>query len=273
MTDYYQTLGIDRSASPEDIKRAFRKQASIHHPDKGGDTKKFQEIQAAYDTLSDPEKKMAYDNPQPQFQQFGGMPPGFEEMFSQAFGGFNNHPFRDIFGRRAQKNKNLTLQTQILLEDAFNGKDITFSIKLPSGREQICEIKIPRGIQDGTTLRLAGMGDDTFANLPRGDVHLTVHISPHSVFHRQGDDLITKLEVDALSAIVGRSFTVETLDKRLLEIKVKPGTQHGTLMAAAGYGMPNVQDNRFVGRLLIQIDIKVPTNLTEEQIEIIKGIV
>lgn len=262
MTDYYQLLEIERTASPEEIKRAFRKQASIHHPDKGGDTKKFQEIQVAYETLSDPEKRAAYDNPQPQFQQFGGMPPGFAEMFAQAFGGFS-----------LQRNKNLTLQTRITLEDAFNGKEITFSIKLPSGREQLCDIKIPRGIQDGTTLRLAGMGDDSFPNIPRGDVHLTVHVLPHNVFHRQGDDLITKLEVDALSAIVGRNFNVETLDKRILEIKIKPGTQHGTLMAAAGYGMPNMQDNRFLGRLLIQVDIKIPTTLTQEQIEKIKEII
>ena len=131
--NYYETLGVSKNATPDEIKRAFRKLASQHHPDKGGDTQKFQEIQAAYDTLGDPEKKAAYDNPQPQFQQFGGMPSGFEDIFN-AFGGGN--PFGDMFGRRPQRqqprNKTLNLQTGISLEDAFFGKDLTLSVTLPT---------------------------------------------------------------------------------------------------------------------------------------------
>lgn len=277
MTDHYATLGVTKSATQDEIKKAFRKLASQHHPDKGGDTKKFQEIQAAYDTLGDPEKRAAYDNPQPQFQGNpfggGGVPPGFEDVFSQMFGGGN--PFGDIFGRRhqqPQRNRNLSLQTLISLEDAHSGKELTVSVMLPSGREQICEIKIPRGIQDGTTLRLAGMGDDSIPNVPRGDIHLTVGIRPHAVFQRQGDDLIRRLEVNALDAILGKTYTIETIDKRVLEIKVNPGTQPGTMMAAHGYGMPNMNDNRFIGRMLIQVEVKIPTNLTEEQLSKLREI-
>lgn len=266
MADHYQTLGISRSANQDEIKRAFRKLASQHHPDKGGDTKRFQEIQQAYDVLGDPEKRAAYDNPQPQFQQFGGMPPGFEDIFAHAFGGHS--PFGDLFGQRqrSQRNKNLSLQTQITLEDAFNGKELTFSVTLPSGREQVCEVKIPRGIQDGTTLRLANMGDDSFPNMPRGDIHLSVHIQPHNIFQRQGDDLVRRLEVGAIDAIVGRTYITETIDRRTLEIKINPGTQPGTILACHGYGMPNINDNRFTGRMLIQVEVKIPTNLTPEQI-------
>lgn len=271
MSDYYNTLGVARDASPEDIKRAFRKLASQHHPDKGGDTKKFQEIQAAYETLSDPQKRAAYDNPQPQFQQFGGMPPGFED-FLNSFGG----PFGDIFGRReqrSQRNRNLGFQTQITLEDVCNGKDLTLSVRLPSGREQVCEIKIPKGIQDGVTIRVPNMGDDSIPSLPRGDIHLTIHVLPHQFYQRQNDDLIYRLQVNALDAIVGKSYTIETITKKLLEVKVPPGTQHGTILAAPGYGVPNVNDNRFVGRLLIQININIPTNLSNEQINLIKQII
>jgi curved DNA-binding protein len=264
--NYYETLGVSKNATPDEIKRAFRKLASQHHPDKGGDTQKFQEIQAAYDTLGDPEKKAAYDNPQPQFQQFGGMPSGFEDIFN-AFGGGN--PFGDMFGRRPQRqqprNKTLNLQTAISLEDAFFGKDLTLSVTLPTGREQLCEIKVPKGIQDGMTLRLAGMGDDSYPDFPRGDIHLTIKIIPHNTFLRQGDDLIRNLDVDAIDAILGKTYHVDTIGGKTLELKINPGTQPGQILAAHGYGMPSINDNRFVGRMLIQVQIRIPVNLTEEQ--------
>jgi DnaJ-class molecular chaperone len=184
------------------------------------------------------------------------------------------HPFGDIFGKRQQpqRNRNLSLKTQISLEDAYSGRELTISVMLPSGREQICEIKIPKGIQDGVTLRLAGMGDDSYPNMPRGDIHLTVHIQPHPVFVRQGDDLLRTLDVNAFDAILGKTYTIETVDNRILEVKVKPGTQPGAMLAAHGYGMPNINDNRFVGRLLIQINIRIPTDLSQEQLTKLKEI-
>ena len=278
--DHYSTLGVAKNATPDEIKKAYRKLASQHHPDKGGDKVKFQEVQAAYDTLSDPAKKEQYDNPQPQFGQGGGgfygqgVPPGFEDVLSQMFGSGGN-PFGDIFGRRQQqpqRNRNLSLQTQITLEDSHSGKNLTVSVMLPSGREQVCEIKIPKGIQDNTTLRLAGMGDDSMPNMPRGDIHLTVHVQPHSVFQRQGDDLVCRLQVGAIDAIVGKTYNIDTIDKRTLEIAIKPGTQPGTVMAAHGYGMPSINDNRFIGRMLIQIEVIIPTNLTEEQLSKLREI-
>lgn len=270
--DHYTTLGVSKTATPEEIKKAFRKLASQHHPDKGGDTKKFQEIQAAYDVLSDPAKRQQYDNPAPQHHEFhfnGGMPGGFEDVFSQIFGG--GSPFGDIFGRahhqqqQPRRNRHLSLQAAISLEDAFTGKDLTVSVTLPSGKEQVCEIKIPKGIRDGTTLRLAGMGDDSVPNAPRGDIHLTVTIQPHEKFQRHGDDLLTILEVDAVDAMLGKTYRIDTLGGTTLEVKVNPGTQPGTTLAAHGYGMPNMADNRFVGRLLMQVNIKIPTDLTDEQ--------
>lgn len=268
MPDYYTTLGVSKDSSPDEIKRAYRRLASQYHPDKGGDTKKFQEIQAAYDTLSDPQKRAAYDNPQPQFQQFGGMPPGFDDFFSMF--GEGQHPFAEMFQRRQQKNRNLNMQTEISLEEAFTGKNLTASIKLPSGKEQLCDIRIPRGIQDNTTMRLAGMGDDSFPHLPRGDIHLTVRVQSHTKFHRQNDDLIYNLKITAFDAILGKSFQLETIDNKLLEIKIQPGTQPNTLLSVPGYGMPNINDNRFVGRLLINVEITIPTNLTQFQIDKLK---
>jgi DnaJ-class molecular chaperone len=274
--DHYSTLGVDRGASPDDIKRAYRKAAAQHHPDRGGDTAKFQEVQAAYETLSDPGKRQQYDNPQPQgfpggfHFNMGGVPPGFEDIFN-AFGG---SPFGDMFGGRRQqpqRNKTLNMQTSISLEDAFSGKDLMTTVVLPSGREQLIDIKIPAGINDGTTLRLSSLGDDTIPNIPRGDIHLTVHVHPHHKFQRQGDDLVMSLDVSCIDAMLGKTINVETIDKRMLEITVKPGTQPGSTLAAVGYGMPNVNDNRFKGRMLIQINITIPT-ITDYQADIIRSL-
>lgn len=277
MADHYQTLGVDRNATQDEIKKAYRKLAAQHHPDRGGDTAKFQEISAAYDTLGDPDKRAQYDNPAPQFggpggfHFEGGMPPGFEDIFS-AFANGGHNPFGNMFGQRhaPQRNKTLNIRATISLEDAFFGKDLTAAVNLPSGREQVVEIKIPKGVQDGTTLRLAGMGDDSFPNMPRGDIHLTLHIQPHAIFQRQGDDLVRSLDIDAVDAMLGKSVQFNTIDGKTLDMQIKPGTQPGQIMAAAGYGMPNMKDSRFVGRMLIQVNIKVPTNLTQEQINKLK---
>jgi DnaJ-class molecular chaperone len=268
MSDYYSTLGLSKTATQDEIKQAYRKLAMKHHPDRtGGDDTEFKKIQEAYATLSDPEKRSQYDNPQPQgFQQFGGMPPGFEDIMSQMFGGGNPFGFGGMGGQRPARNRTLNMQTQISLEDAFFGKDLIANITLPNGHEQVVNVKIPRGIQDGTTLRLAKMGDDSYANLPRGDIHLTVNIIPNNKFNRQGDDLIKELEVNAIDAILGKNYQLETIDNRILEVKINPGTQHGQMLAAAGYGMPNMNDNRFVGRLLIQVKIQIPTDLTNSQL-------
>lgn len=272
MADYYSTLGINKTAGQDEIKKAYRRLASQHHPDKGGDTAKFQQIEEAYRILSDPEKRQQYDNPAPQgFQQFGGMPPGFEDMMSQMFGGGG---FGDIFGRQRyqqpQRNRTLNIQTTITLEEAFYGKDLIATLGLPSGREQMIEVKIPAGVQDGTVLRLSQMGDDTLQNVPRGDIHLTVNISAHNVLQRQGDDLVLELDVNCIDAILGKTFFIDTIDKKTLELSLKAGTQHGQIMAANGYGMPKMNDHRFRGRLLIVINIKIPTNLTEAQKQLLK---
>ena len=270
--DHYNTLNVDKNASPDDIKRAYRKLASQHHPDKGGNKEKFQEVQAAYDTLSDPDKRQQYDNPAPQGFGHNGMPQGFEDIFA-AFGA--GHPFGDIFGRRQQQpqqNRILNIQTVVTLEEAFHGKDLIANLQLPSGRNQTLEVKIPEGVFDGVTLRLAGMGDDSFGHLPKGDIHLTVRVEPHSVFQRQGDDLITRINVNCIDAILGKTETMATIDNRLIELKIAAGVQHGQILAAAGYGMPKMGDSRYKGRMLVEVNITIPKDLTESQLNKVREI-
>jgi DnaJ-class molecular chaperone len=265
MADYYNILGVNKDAGPDDIKRAYRKLAAQHHPDRGGDTAKFQEIQAAYATLSDPQKRAEYDNPPQPMGGFhfyqGGMPPEFRDIFEQ-FG----DPFGGIFGqRRPQRNRHINIQAGIDLEEAFLGKELIATVTLPSGREQLIEVKIPAGIDDGVTLRLSGLGDDSIPNLPRGDINLTVRVHPHQVFQRQGDDLITNLNITCIDAMLGKTVLVSTIDKKTLEIKINPGTPHGQILSAHGHGMPKMSDNRFKGRMLVKINVTIPINLSEQQ--------
>jgi curved DNA-binding protein len=271
MTDPYSILGVSRTATPEEIKKAYRRLAGQHHPDKGGDTAKFQEIQVAYDTLSDPRKKAEYDNPQSQtggfhFHMNQGFPPGFEDFFAG---------FGPVFSRRSspQKNRNFNLQADITLEDAVVGKDLIGSVRLSSGKDQTFEVKIPPGIKDGNVLRLGGMGDDAVPQLPRGDLHLSVRILPHARFQRNNDDLIVGVKINCLEAIVGKTITIETIDGKLLEVVIHPGTQPGQILAVHGHGVPNINDPRMRGRLLISVDITVPTDLGQEQLDQIKKII
>jgi len=266
MSDHYSTLGIDRNATDADIKKAYRRMASKYHPDKGGDTTKFQQIEEAYRTLSDPNSKSQYDNPQPQFNGggfhggFGGHP--FEDLFRQ----FGHHPFGDIFGQqRRPQNRTLNVQTMISLEEAFYGKEMVANITLPNGKEQIVNVKIPAGINDGTALRLAGMGEDSVSGAPRGDIHLTVRVQEHPEFVRQGDDLVKDLTLPIWDAIIGNKIIIKTIDKKELEVTIQPGTQHDQVLAVQNAGMPNMNDNRFRGRLLLRLKFNIPNNLTDQQ--------
>jgi len=267
MQDYYSTLGVSRTASPEEIKKAYRKLASQYHPDRGGSKEKFQDIQAAYDTLSDPNKRQQYDNPQPQFHfQQGGVPPGFEDFFAN----FGASPFGDFFGQRRPRNRNINVQTTISLEEAFHGKDMVANITLPNGRDKTLQIKIPAGIQDGTTLRLSGIGEDAIAGVPPGDIYLTVHVLPHPVFQRNGDDLIQNIKITCIDAMLGTTVRITTLDNKNLDVNILPGTQPGSVLSISGHGMPMMADQRLKGRLLLQILVEIPTNLTEQQKNILQ---
>lgn len=268
MTDYYSILGVGRNAGADDIKKAYRKMASQHHPDKGGDTAKFQQIEEAYRVLGDDNARAQYDNPQPQgYQQFGGFPPGFEDIFR------NFGPFGDIFGHahRHARNKTINLQTTISLEDAYFGKELVANVVLPSGRDQMLNVKIPAGIQDNTTLRLSGLGDDSHPNMPRGDIHLTIQIQPHHTFQRSGDDLLQNVNVSIWDALLGETIRVSSIDQRTFDVKLPEGIQHDQIVSIPDCGMP-VMNNSKKGRLLLKISLVMPNVLTDEQKTLIKKI-
>ena len=220
---HYETLGVPKTATPEEIKRAYRKLASQHHPDKGGDTAKFQQVEEAYRVLSDPAQRQQYDNPA---QQMG---PGhfhfnfgngdIHDIFSQ-FGFGQNSPFT-----RHRRNSDIRTEIVLGLQETLSAQSKTLSLKTSTGERQNVDIHIPRGITSGTTIKYPNLGDHMFQNLPRGDLYVTVNVMKHPTYQAQGLDLVTSLTIDCFQVILGSEQTVVGLDGKIFTIKTPTGCQ------------------------------------------------
>lgn len=265
---YYDTLGISKTANPEEIKKAYRKLASQHHPDKGGDTAKFQQIEEAYRTLSDPQKRSEYDNPsQPAGSQnfhfnFGG---DLNDIFAQF--GFPGGPFRQAPNR---KNSDIRAEIAVGLGETLDVQNKTINLRTNNGDKTI-DITIPRGITAGTTIKYPGLGDHIFSNLPPGDLYLTVNILRNPNYHVQGLDLIHDLTIDCFQAILGSEQTVVGLDGKTFLIKTPAGCQPNLKLKISGEGLWGFQ-NDIKGHLFVKVNVTIPTNLTEDQKNLIQAI-
>lgn len=253
--DHYSTLGVAKNATPDEIKKAYRKLASQHHPDKGGDKAKFQDIQAAYDTLSNPDKRQQYDNPMPQgFHTQGGMPQGFEHIFSQMFGGGN--PF-DPFGQRRQQQPQQQLfrtTINISLEQAYHGGEQILKLQTPTNVHAVT-IQIPKGIQNGNQMRIDKVVDGA-------SLIVDFRIEPHLKYDRQGNDLLCNQPISVLDLIVGSTFEFTTLSGKTLEVTVKPKTQPYIQLKLAGQGMPIYNSNGY-GDQIILLKPFIPDRIDE----------
>jgi curved DNA-binding protein len=269
--DYYTTLGLQRGASDADIKKAYRSMAMKHHPDRGGDEKKFKEISQAYEFLTDPQKKQMIDAGMDPNAQQGGFHRQQGSPFEFHFGSENLH---DIFGnfgfggfgrQPMRKNKSLNVNVEIDLEDVLRGKTINAEIGAPGGRPKIVNIEIPPGIEMGQQIKYSGMGDASIPDLRPGDLIVNIYIKPHPVFRREGESLVIEKTVSVWDALAGAGLEIQTLDNKNLNITIPPGTQPDTVLSCRGEGLPNMRTKQR-GNLLIRIKVLIPKNLTSAQI-------
>ena len=293
--DYYQVLGVDKNATPADIRKAYRKLAAQYHPDRNpgnsAAAEKFKEINEANEVLSDPDKRKKYDRfgqNWKHYQESASQPQG-DINWSEIFGNrpsagqqpFSDFDFNDIFANRdsndffemlfgypfgsaprqrssGRKGRDIASETKITLEEAYQGTTKLFRLN-----NQTLKVTIHPGIQDGQVLRFPGKGEAA------GDFYLTVHIESHPRFKREGNDLFTEIPIDLYTAILGGQVEVNTFKGRVL-LTVAPGTDSGTSLRLAGMGMPSFDSPNRLGDLYVNISIKLPKNLTNDEITLFK---
>jgi curved DNA-binding protein len=289
--DYYKTLGVNKSASINDIKKAYRKLAMKYHPDhtKGDKTaeEKFKKITEAYAVLSDPEKRKQYDT-------FGSA--DFQQRYSQE-DIFRNFDFSDIlkefgfggggfssggdyrfsyggspFGgggrrQRAVKGSDLVYELPVTLREVATGtsKAVTFEHQ---GRRENINVKIPKGMQDGKRLRVPGKGDPSPYGGPAGDLYVKIKVVEDPVFKVENNDLTIYRTIRLTEALLGSQIAVPTLEGGELSLRIPPGTRHKTKMRLAGHGLPRM-NGAGQGDLYVIVLVDVPKQLTPEQKELV----
>ena len=264
--DYYSILGLQKNATDKDIRKAYKKMSMKHHPDRGGDEEKFKLVNEAYQTLGDQQKRNEYDNPQPQYNFNTSNSPftsGFEDVFSQ-FGFKTHRPGR-------YRNKDIRLSYTLEFNDIFTGRGISLAYKLPSGRQEFIDVKIPAGVKNNDVINFAGYGDDSVPQLPRGNLILNIRIPNHPLWRRDQDNLHVTHKLSVFDLILGTDVEITTPTNRKFNLHVPRGTKPSTTFSIAGHGVPNVNTSR-PGNLYIKIEGVVPNITDESMLEKIKDI-
>jgi curved DNA-binding protein len=302
--DYYKTLGVEKNASGEDIKKAYRKLAMKFHPDRNPGNKpaeeKFKKISEAYAVLSDQEKRKQYDSVgSDAFRQrysqedifknfdlndilrefgFGGGGRG-----ARTFGGSHGRtftfgqggdPFAELFGGaqgRAhvpQKGQDYEYNLSITLEESVFGAEKKLALQ-QEDRIQEINIKVPPGISSGKKLRLAGKGSPSHDRGQPGDLYLNITILPHPIFARDGVDIYVEKSVSFSQAALGATIEVPTLEGPTRRIKIPAGTQNNTKIRLKGYGVPNLKEGG-KGDQYVKISVSVPKKLTDKQLQLVR---
>lgn len=303
--DYYKVLGVDKKAPDDEIKKAYRKLALKYHPDRNQGNKsaeeQFKQISEAYAVLGDAEKRKQYDS-------FGSQE-AFSRNFSQEdiFRGFDlNEILRDIGGfgdssrvrgqRRAyatddlfsqlfrnqqqqynqqrapRKGQDLEYNLSISIEDAYSGAEKRISLKKDDGILNEMTVKIPKGIDTGKKLRLAGRGLPGFNGGPPGDMFINIKLLPHSVYTREGDDIYIHKTITFPQAALGTSINIQMPDGETKRIKIPPGTQANTKIRMKGFGFHKFKGTGR-GDGYVRFTIEVPKKLTKKQSQLIKSLI
>jgi len=295
--DYYKILGVDKSASPEEIKKSYRKLALKYHPDHNEGDKsaeaKFKDLNEAYAVLRDPEKKQQYD-------MFGAE--GFQNRFSQedifrdfdlgsifkefgfGRGGRNQGSYSRIFGngygsrgfdgfqnrQQRLKGQDLIYELPMTLEELLQPTSKTITYQL-NGRQEQVSVKVPPGIKGGQKLRLQGKGQPGPNGGPPGDLYVQIKETPHPLFRRENADLYLKKKIRFSQAVLGADIEVPTLEKKVLKLKIPAGTQNNAKFRLKNFGLP-IYNGSGKGNAYVEIDIDVPKELTEKQKELVASL-
>jgi len=302
--DYYETLGVQKTASEDEIRTAFRKLARKHHPDvakdKAAAEEKFKQINEAYEVLSDPGKRKKYDQLGADWNQPGGFQPppgwgaqqpgggfyqygggdgggiqfefggtGFSDFFEAFFGGGRGRSAFGGFGGRqatAARGSDVEADIMVTLEEALHGSRRTVSLRRAgSNRTESYQVKIPRGVHEGQRIRLAGQGGAGARGGKSGDLFLRVRLARHPDFTVEGSDLVHEVKIAPWQAVLGTELTVPTLERNV-RLKVPPGTQGGQSFRLREQGLPGISGKR--GDLYVVVQMNVPKKLTEREREI-----
>jgi curved DNA-binding protein len=305
--DYYKTLGVNRNASQADIQKAYRELARKYHPDMNPNDKtakkKFQQVQAAFDVLNNPEKREMYDRYGSSFETytaggpggpggFGGGAPGpggfrFEDIdlgqfVGERFGQEMPGGLGDLFGqfrRAAGKQRksaaasrqaaDLHEEMQIPFATAINGGEVQIAVQRPSGQTETIVVRIPAGIEDGKKIRIRGQGEPATRGGKPGDILLTIHVAPHPCFQRRGNHLHVKVPVTLGEAAAGAKIEIPS-PRGTVALNVPAGTSSGTKLRVKGLGVTS--RNGASGDLLAEIQIVLPKNLTPTDREAIQQV-
>jgi len=268
--DYYQILGINENASQDEIKQAYKKLAMKNHPDRGGDTKTFQSISQAYDTLGDEQKRQQYDAQRHGFGAFNnqGNPAGFGPgaPFGDVFSQFGFHFGNGFAQPQTRRNRDLTIRVSITLKQSYTGTQIEAKFNTPAGRSQTVVVDVPAGVMSGQTIRYADLGDDSIPQLPRGNLNVNVIVEPDPNWERRGNDLFTTLTISALEAMTGCMKEVMCLDGSAMPLKIRPGIRHGAEFASGGRGFRDINTGR-VGSIIVVLEIDMPAVLDHQMVQ------
>lgn len=283
--DYYKILGVSKTATTEEIKKAYRKLAVKYHPDKNQGNKaaeeKFKEANEANDVLSDPEKRKKYDEVGENWKYYqggGNQPPNYgfsggnRQQYSysstdadgDSFSDFFESIFGNRFGGSKSRSKGDDYQTNVTisLEEAYMG-----TARLLEVNGEKLQMKFKPGTADGQNLRIKGKGGPGGKNGGRGDIYVTVHISPHHYFERKGDDLYCDIVVDLYTAVLGGKTTINTL-KGPIQTTIPKETENGKILRLKGLGMPKYGSTNDFGDIYAKVKLTLPKNLTKEEIEL-----
>jgi len=290
--DYYKVLGVDKSASDEDIKKAYRQLARKYHPDLNPNdkeaNKKFQQINEANEVLSDPEKRKKYDQygkdwkHAEQFEQARQSRGHGSDQWGQTFtGNFEEGDFSDFFeslfggggnagGRRSRsrhtkfRGQDIEGEFQLNLTNAYKTHQQTFTVNGKNIR-----ITIPAGVENGQKIRIGGHGEPGTNGGPNGDLFITFHVINDTKFRRHGNDLYATIDIDLYTSLLGGDITIDTMDGKI-KLKVAPETQNGTKVRLKGKGFPVYKKENEFGDLIITYNVKLPANLSEKQKELFR---